>query len=119
ALLRRRHNIDFPVSRGPWMPTIESLRRHHEPLGIGGILGHPVLACRRIPGGCRVAYADEAELLGLLERGQARRPSFARRERRGMIGAVEGERLADVHIAGNHGPTSAKARAPGLSQFPR
>ena len=45
------------------MPVIEALRRHHQPLGIGGILGHPLLACRQIPGGCRVADADEAETL--------------------------------------------------------
>src|SRR5215468_2225363 len=109
-LLCRRHDIDFPVSRGRGMPAIEALRRHHQLLGVGGIVGHPLLACRQIPGGRRVADADEAEALCLFERHQSRRPRFALYERRRMIGAVEGERIGNIHVADDDGPAAVKAR---------
>src|SRR5262249_23655334 len=63
ALFRRRHDIDFPVSRRAGMAAIEALRRHHQPLGIGCILGHPPLTRRQVPVGCGIADADEAEAL--------------------------------------------------------
>src|SRR5258705_13856423 len=100
------------------MAAEKALRRDRQLLKILAVLLHPGLADRQPPVG-RVADADEAEAFCFLKRGEARRPDFTRRERRRMIGAVEGERLAHFPGPRDHGPARAETRAPGLRQFAR
>src|SRR6185437_5549330 len=116
CLFRRRLHIDLPRDRGAGMALEEALRGHDLLLGIRRVFLHPLLAHRQAAVGL-VADADEAEALGLLERGQARRPDFAGCERRGMIRTVERHGLADLGGPGDHGPARAKALMPGIRQF--
>src|SRR5262245_10240070 len=81
TLLRRRRNIDLPIDRRPRMAAEEALRGHHQFLGVLGVRLHPGFAGRKPQVG-GVADADEAEPPRFLQRRQARRPQFARRERR-------------------------------------
>src|ERR1700745_3663236 len=87
-LLRRWLNINFPRNRRAGMALKESLGRHDHLLGILRIRLHPGVAARK-PGVGGIANADEAEPLGLVQRGETRRPQFARREWRRVVGAVE------------------------------
>src|SRR5579859_6739123 len=87
-------------------------------LGVGRILLHPLLAFRQAAVG-GVANADETEALRLVQRGQARRPDFARRKRRGMIGAIERHGLADRGGAGDNRPARAELLVPDSGQFAR
>src|SRR6267154_5169520 len=100
------------------MPAEETLRRDRQLLKILAVFLHPCLADRQ-PAIGSIADTDKAETFCLLERGEPRRPDFTRRERRGMIGTVEGERLAHFRGAGDHSPARAEARAPGLRQLTR
>ena len=105
-------------SQAPAMPSEEPAGGDHHALAIGGMELHPRLAFFQLPV-AGFADADEAGALGFLERGQARRPRLVRRQRRRMIGAVEGDGLAGIGIGRDHRPARMKPRAPHFGQFAR
>src|SRR6267142_6364979 len=114
-LFGRRYDEDIPGRRGAGHPQKVPPRGHHYAPGIGGMGLHPRLAFFQLPV-ADLADADEARSLRFVERGQARRPGLVRRQRRRMIGAVEGDGLAGIGIGRDHRPARIKPRVPGFRQ---
>src|ERR1700730_3871933 len=94
-LLRRRHDIDFPGDRRTGVSVEEALRGDRNLLGVLAVGRHPGLADPQAAVR-RIADTDKAKPPGLLDRGQPRRPDFARREWRRMIRTVKRHRLTDL-----------------------
>ena len=106
----------FQAVAGPGIAQEEPPRGDHHALAIGGMGLHPRLAFFQLPV-AGLADADEARSLRFVERGQARRPRLVRRQRRRMIGAVEGDGLAGIGIGRDHRPARIKPRVPDFRQF--